>query len=49
MTARSADGAATLSRNCQLAAGQRAAFERAREVDVVPQATRTQFKAMQQR
>lgn len=49
VTARSADGAATLSRNCQLAAGQRAAFERAREFDVVPQATRTQFKAMQQR
>jgi len=49
VTARDADGAATLSRNCQLAFGQRAAFERAREVDVVPEATRTQFKAMQQR
>ncbi|PZQ12878.1 MAG: hypothetical protein DI564_12600 [Rhodanobacter denitrificans] len=49
VTARNADGAATLSRNCQLTAGQRAAFERAREVDVVPESTRTQFKAMQQR
>lgn len=49
VTARNADGAATLSRNCQLAAGQRAAFERERQVDVVPEATRTQFKAMQQR
>ncbi|HUD41041.1 MAG TPA: restriction endonuclease [Dokdonella sp.] len=49
VTARHADGAATLSRNCQLAAGQRAAFERERQVDVVPEPTRKQFKAMQQR
>lgn len=49
VTARTADGAATLSRNCQLPVGERAAFERDRPVDVVPEATRAQFKAMQQR
>lgn len=49
VTAKNADGATTLSRNCQLQEGERALLQGKREVDVVPKELRGQFKAMQQR
>ncbi|WP_395684452.1 hypothetical protein [Dokdonella sp.] len=44
MTAEHADGATTLSRNCQLPEGQRAFLQRKRQVDVVAPEVRAQFK-----
>ncbi|HVT31874.1 MAG TPA: hypothetical protein VHE32_04470 [Rhodanobacteraceae bacterium] len=46
-TATTADGAMTLSRNCQLSAGQRALFQARRKVDVVSPELRATFKAQQ--
>ena len=48
-TARNGDEAMTLSRNCQLADGQRAAFQRKRQIDVVDRETRDAFKQMQRK
>jgi len=48
-TATNGDDAMTLSRNCQLPEGQRAAFQRKRQVDVVDRETREAFKGMQGR
>lgn len=39
----------TLSRNCQLAEGQMAAFQKKRQVDVVNRDTREAFKGMQRK
>ncbi|MBA8886735.1 hypothetical protein FHW12_000926 [Dokdonella fugitiva] len=47
ITAQHADGATTLSRNCQLAEGQRALFQRKRQVDVVAPEVRALFKGQQ--
>lgn len=47
VTAQHADGATTLSRNCQLAEGQRAYFQRKRQVDLVAPEVRAQFKGQQ--
>lgn len=47
VTARNADGATTLSRNCQLPEGERALMQGKREVDVVPREVRERFKEMQ--
>ncbi|MBA8884420.1 restriction endonuclease [Dokdonella fugitiva] len=47
ITAQHADGATTLSRNCQLAEGQRAFFQRKRQVDVVAPEVRALFKGQQ--
>jgi hypothetical protein len=47
-TATTVDGATSLSRNCQLPAGQRALFQAKREVDVVSPDLRAAFKAQQQ-
>lgn len=49
VTAKNADNATTLSRNCQLPEGQRAMFQAKREVDVVSPEVRQRFKAMQRR
>ncbi|MEO7433329.1 MAG: hypothetical protein ABIR62_15155 [Dokdonella sp.] len=49
LTAKTADGATTLSRNCQLIEGERAMLQGKREVDVVPAGLRATFKAMQKR
>lgn len=46
-TAKTADGATTLSRNCQLPAGQFAFLQKKREIDVVPSDLRRTFKAQQ--
>ena len=46
-TAKTADGATTLSRNCQLPAGQLAFLQKKREIDVVPADLRRSFKAQQ--
>lgn len=46
-TATNADGATTLSRNCQLPEGERALFQEKRNVDVVSPALRATFKAQQ--
>jgi hypothetical protein len=46
-TAQHADGATTLSRNCQLPEGQRAFFQRKRQVDVVAPEVRARFKDQQ--
>jgi hypothetical protein len=46
-TATNANGAATLSRNCQLPEGERALFQRKRNVDVVSPELRAAFKAQQ--
>jgi hypothetical protein len=47
ITAQHVDGAATLSRNCQLPEGQRAFLQRKRQVDVVAPETRALFKGQQ--
>ncbi|MGN6520716.1 MAG: restriction endonuclease [Dokdonella sp.] len=47
ITAQHADGATTLSRNCQLPEGQRALLQRKRQVDVVAPETRALFKGQQ--
>lgn len=47
VTAQHADGATTLSRNCQLPEGQRAFLQRKRQVDVVAPEVRAQFKDQQ--
>jgi hypothetical protein len=47
VTATTRDGAHTLSRNCQLAEGQRAFMQPKREVDVVSRELRDTFKGMQ--
>ncbi|WP_395684454.1 restriction endonuclease [Dokdonella sp.] len=47
VTAQHADGATTLSRNCQLPEGQRAFLQRKRQVDVVPPEVRARFKDQQ--
>jgi len=44
MTAQHADGATTLSRNCQLLEGQRAFLQRKRQVDVVAPAAKRSFR-----
>ncbi|MEP7044203.1 MAG: hypothetical protein ABI843_14155 [Dokdonella sp.] len=49
VTAKNADGATTLSRNCQLPEGERALLQAKREADVVPKGERERFKAMQRR
>ena len=46
-TATSADGAATLSRNCQLPEGERALLQAKRKIDVVSPELRSAFKAQQ--
>jgi hypothetical protein len=46
-TATNADGATTLSRNCQLPEDERALFQQKREVDVVTPELRSAFKAQQ--
>lgn len=46
-TAKNGDEAETLSRNCQLADGQRAFMQRKRQVDVVAPELRKRFKEMQ--
>jgi len=46
-TATNADGAMTLSRNCQLPEGERALFQAKRKVDVVSPELRSGFKAQQ--
>ncbi|MET0232956.1 MAG: hypothetical protein ABW186_18650 [Rhodanobacteraceae bacterium] len=46
-TATNADGATTLSRNCQLPEGERALFQRKRNIDVVAPELRSAFKAQQ--
>lgn len=46
-TAKTADSATTLSRNCQLPAGQLAFLQRKREIDVVSPDLRRAFKAQQ--
>jgi hypothetical protein len=47
VTARNADGATTLSRNCQLPEGERALMQGKREVDVVSRELREKFITMQ--
>jgi hypothetical protein len=47
VTAQHADDATTLSRNCQLPEGQRAFFQRKRQVDVVAPEVRARFKDQQ--
>lgn len=47
-TATNGDEAMTLSRNCQLAEGQRAFMQKKRQVDVVVRETREAFKKMQE-
>ena len=47
ITAQHADGATTLSRNCQLPEGQRALLQRKRQVDVVAPEVRALFKNQQ--
>lgn len=47
VTATNGDEAETLSRNCQLAEGERAFLQRKRQVDVVAPEVRGQFKRMQ--
>ena len=49
VTAKDPDAAMTLSRNCQLAEGQRAILQAKRQVDVVAPELRRTFKAQQQR
>jgi len=49
VTAKNADGATTLSRNCQLQEGERAMSQAEREVDVVPNELREKFKGMHRR
>jgi hypothetical protein len=49
ITAQHADGATTLSRNCQLAEGQRALLQRKRQVDVVAPEVRALFRGQQKR
>lgn len=46
-TAKTADGATTLSRNCQLPEGQFAFFQKKRDIDVVSPGLRRAFKAQQ--
>ena len=46
-TARNGDEAMTLTRNCQLAEGQRAFLQKKRQVDLVDRETREAFKKMQ--
>ena len=48
-TAKTADGATTLSRNCQLPQGQLAFMQKKRDVDVVSPDLRRAFKAQQTR
>lgn len=48
-TAKNADDAMTLSRNCQLPEGQSAFMQTKRQVDVIAPEVRAQFKKMQQR
>jgi len=47
ITAQHADGATTLSRNCQLPVGERAFLQRKRQVDVVAPEVRALFKGQQ--
>lgn len=47
--ARNGDEMETLTRNCQLAEGQRAFGQRKRQIDTVSPEVRAQFKAMQER
>ncbi len=47
--ARNGDEMETLTRNCQLAEGQRAYGQRKRQIDTVSPEVRAQFKAMQER
>lgn len=47
VTAKTADDATTLSRNCQLPEGQRVLLQARRQVDVVAPEVREQFKKMQ--
>jgi hypothetical protein len=47
VTAQHADGATTLSRNCQLPEGQRAFLQRKRQVDMVAPEVRARFKDQQ--
>jgi hypothetical protein len=47
VTAQHADGATTLSRNCQLPEGQRAFLQRKRQVDVLAPEVRARFKDQQ--
>ncbi len=47
VTAKTPDGATTLSRNCQLPEGQRAMLQAKRQVDVVAPEVREQFKRQQ--
>lgn len=47
VAARNGDEAETLSRNCQLAEGERAFLQKKRQVDVVAPEVREQFKRMQ--
>ena len=49
VTAKNADDATTISRNCQLPQGQRALLQAKRQVDVVSPELRQQFKAMQRK
>lgn len=42
--ARTGDELAVLSRNCQLAPGERALLQRHRQIDVIPDAVRAQHK-----
>jgi len=49
VTAKTPDGATTLSRNCQLQEGERAMLQAKREVDVVPTELRNQFKNQQRK
>jgi hypothetical protein len=48
-TAKHADDAISLSRNCQLRGDERALFQRRRPIDVVPAPLRAAFKAQQTR
>lgn len=47
MTATTSEGADTLSRNCQLGAGERAMFQQKRRVDVLDPEVRRVFRAQQ--
>lgn len=47
VTATTAKAAATLSRNCQLPAGERAVLQRKRDIDVVPAEVQEEFERQQ--
>ena len=49
VTATTSEGADTLSRNCQLGAGERAMFQQKRQVDVLDPEVRQVFRAQQRR